>query len=294
MSHAANRRWAWLFIILLLIPGGVAGAQKLDPEVVNLTASVTMTRSAAVVEGCGFTTVDVWVNDVVGLYGADFRMTFDPARLQVVDQDSYTYGTQLQPIGTFLKTDFVIRKVACNALDSSNSLCDEPAEVGTIWYSNTQVNPSVEVSGSGPIASITFRALSPGSSPLVFYYTKLADRNGYQIPNTTTGSDLTAVPIAQPAVDIGRLFGSDTTARLSWGKVTGAATYRVYRAIMPYFLPAEPAWGVTTGLSYEDPEALGSTVEEYYYVVKSACPDGFISAHSNRVGAFDFDLVPGS
>jgi len=95
MSHAANRRWAWLFIILLLIPGGVAGAQKLDPEVVNLTASVTMTRSAAVVEGCGFTTVDVWVNDVVGLYGADFRMTFDPARLQVVDQDSYTYGTQL-------------------------------------------------------------------------------------------------------------------------------------------------------------------------------------------------------
>ncbi len=62
----------------------------------------------------------------------------------------------------------------------------------------------------------------------------------------------------------------------------------------PYFTPAEPAFGFTSGLSYEDPNALGSTAAKYFYVVKSACSDGFTSAGSNRTGAWDFDLVRGS
>ena len=85
-----------------------------------------------------------------------------------------------------------------------------------------------------------------------------------------------------------------TTARLSWSAIAQAATYRVFRATAPYFAPAEPAFGFTTGLAYEDPTALGSTAQEYFYIVKSACSDGFTGGDSNRTGAWDYDLIPGS
>lgn len=285
----------WLIVLALLLPATAVAAQGLDPEqaaVPEATASVTLVRSSPSVQGCGLTTVDIWLNNVVAAYGADVRINYDITKLMVVDYDQYSYGTQIQPLSGFMKPDFVIRQVACNALDAADPYCDEPAEVGTIWYAFTQVNPTGPTSGSGALARITFRAVGAGNSPLDIFYSKVSDRNGVTIPNTETDSDLNATPLANPVVGIRKMDA--TTARLSWSAISQAATYRVFRATAPYFAPAEPAFGFTTGLSYEDAAALGSTAQEYFYIVKSACSDGFTSTGSNRTGAWDYDLIPGS
>jgi hypothetical protein len=295
--HLSRRALAlrWLIALVLLLPATAAAAQGVAPEQAtqpDTTASVSLVRASPNVQGCALTTVDVWVNNVVAAYGVDVRINYDPTKLMVIDQDQYSYGTQIQPLSGFMKPDFVMRQVACNALDPADPFCDEAAEVGTIWYAFTQVNPTQEVSGSGAIARITFRAVGAGLSPLDFFYSKMSDRNGITIPNTETDSELTAAPLADPVVTIGKL--NATTARLSWSGVASAATYRIFRATAPYFTPAEPAFGFTSGFSYEDSNALGSTAQEYFYIVKSACADGYTSAGSNRTGAWDYDLVPGS
>lgn len=280
----------WLVILLLLLPAS-AGAQGLAPQSPDALPGVSLTRSAPTVQGCNFVTVDIWINEVTSLYGADVRIRFDPALVQVVDQESAAAGTQIQPFNDFLKTDWVIRKNACNALDPADELCNDPAEVGTIWYAATALNPTPPVSGSGAIARITFRAVSAGVSPLTITYTKLSDREGVQIENIETDGDLDALPLAAPVVTITK--ESAEAIHLNWPRVTDAGNYRVYRAVEPYFTPAEPFFGQTTGRIYGDDEALGSTAQEYYYVVRAACPDGFPGGDSNRTGAFDFDLVAG-
>ena len=58
-------------------------------------------------------------------------------------------------------------------------------------------------------------------------------------------------------------------------------------------MPVNPAHKVTTDLSVDDLGALGNPDDNYYYVVESACANDFHSGPSNRVGEFDFALVPG-
>ena len=71
------------------------------------------------------------------------------------------------------------------------------------------------------------------------------------------------------------------------------ANYRLYRKTLPYFVPVNPAHKVTTDLSVDDLGALGDPADNFYYVVESACANDFYSGPSNRVGEFDFALVPG-
>ena len=83
--------------------------------------------------------IDIYVQDVVDLYGADVRLSFNTSIAQVVDANPTLAGTQIQPLATFMSPDFVIKKEANNS-------------AGTIWYAATQINPSPPVSGSGPLA----------------------------------------------------------------------------------------------------------------------------------------------
>ena len=48
------------------------------------------------------------------------RVQFDPALLQVVDANVSAPFVQIQPLSGFLQTNFVIKKLACNALDPTN------------------------------------------------------------------------------------------------------------------------------------------------------------------------------
>ena len=133
--------------------------------------------------------IDIYVENVVELYGADVRLGFDSTALQVVDADPTTDGIQITPLDTFLSPDFVVRKGLGYAEDPH-----------VIWYAVTQVNPSEAVSGSGPLARITFTALEPGSFSLPITYHKLARRDSLEIPSTAQGCSVTFVNIDEGGV----------------------------------------------------------------------------------------------
>ena len=98
-------------------------------------AATSSFSSPATINGCDEAQLQVWVNDVVGLYGADIQLSFAPDVLEVVDSNSGASGIQVEN-GGFLKPDFIV----INSADNSQ---------GTIRYAMTQLNPTVPASGSG-------------------------------------------------------------------------------------------------------------------------------------------------
>ncbi len=110
-------------------------------------------------------------------------------------------------------------------------------------------------------------------------------------------------PICDPAaapnpVAIEKSGASDVLLR--WQHVDPNSAYEVWRATSPYFDPAageglllstEPA---TAGeMTYLDAGALGDHTQNYFYVLRGYLNNG-TSDPSNRVGEFDFQLVPGT
>jgi hypothetical protein len=70
--------------------------------------------------------------------------------------------------------------------------------------------------------------------------------------------------------------------------------YVVFRSTDPGFVPAGgDSVYQTKGTSYLDPGAAGSTVNNYFYVVKAADPSRNKAEDSNRVGEFDADMDNG-
>lgn len=174
----AGRLAATLGVVLVggvLIVGGRAAAAPQATIVRCDPATIAGPLGTAV-------DVDIYVENVVELYGADVRLSFDPAVLQVVDDDPATDGIQITPLDTFLSPDFVVRKGLGYAEDPD-----------VIWYAVTQVNPSEAVSGSGPLARITFTASEAGSFTLPITYHKLARRDSLEIPSIAQDCTITFV-----------------------------------------------------------------------------------------------------
>jgi hypothetical protein len=102
--------------------------------------------------GVGATTaVDIRIENVTDLRYAAVYLLFDPALLEVVDDDPTTAGVQIQP-GSFLGPDFVEENIVYSA-------------DGEIDFRAASDRP---VNGSGVLATITFRGKSPGISGLRF------------------------------------------------------------------------------------------------------------------------------
>ncbi|MCP4166137.1 MAG: hypothetical protein GY759_09620 [Chloroflexi bacterium] len=102
-------------------------------------------------------------------------------------------------------------------------------------------------------------------------------------------------------------------AELSWqhvlqdiyGQPLTVHTYRIHRSTSPYFTPGGANLAQTlTGpfpagpIVWDDPGKIGDVTQNYYYVVIAVTTDSYgtvrMSLPSNRVGEFDFGLVPGS
>ena len=83
---------------------------------------------------------------------------------------------------------------------------------------------------------------------------------------------------------------------LNWLDAAGASEYKVYRATDPYFTPDDAVnlLATVTGTSYTDQKATGNASINYYYKVLAvdACPPSDPN-YTQRVGEFDFDLMPG-
>lgn len=87
---------------------------------------------------------------------------------------------------------------------------------------------------------------------------------------------------------------SGNNAVLTWGDVPGATQYRVHRSTQAYFTPVHATALVTqTALTYTDLNAIGNPAVNYFYGVTALDAQGRETDLVNRVGEFDFALLPG-
>ena len=163
-------------IVAALLQGAAASAAP------GQTAIVRPDPLISAVPVGGQVVVNLYVQDVQNLNGADIRLSFDPTVLEVQDANPSVSGVQIQPLGTFLHPDFVVRKKACNVVDPADPDC---SVAGLVWYAAAQVNPSLPVSGSGPVAAVTFKRLRPDVTILTITGHDLADERGVMIPSMT-------------------------------------------------------------------------------------------------------------
>lgn len=118
------------------------------------------------------TTVEVRISDATDLFAAEILLEFNPALLEVVDADTSegAPGIQIAP-GTFPDPNDGF--MAANQVDNTT---------GTILYAVTLLSPSLPVSGSGPLAYITFRGKAAGDSVLAFQRVLLSNQEAMEIP----------------------------------------------------------------------------------------------------------------
>ncbi|MGB9591496.1 MAG: cohesin domain-containing protein, partial [Candidatus Kryptoniota bacterium] len=218
--------------LLLNIMGLHRNALADDP----LATSVTISPNPASLNGCDSLALEIWVNNVNGLYGADIQLTFNPLVLEVQDDDPVKNGVQVQN-GGFLAPDFVLY----NSVDNLN---------GNIRYTITQLNPTEPVHGSGKLIIIHFKAKSNGESTIHFSRVELANRDAVIIPATLQDGKITTNPPLSPILTITKLNASD--ARLSWTSEGGIAEYHLYRGTTPYFEPQDPAYQTLSSTQYDD------------------------------------------
>ncbi len=121
----------------------------------------------------GSLTVDVVAENVTNMYGAEFRLRYDPAMVSVQDLKADQDGIQIQA-GSLLPADqgFVV----ANEVNETE---------GTIIFAMTLLNPAPPVSGSGPLARVTFDMLQRGSSTIDVEHAKLVAIDLQTIPSRT-------------------------------------------------------------------------------------------------------------
>ena len=117
-------------------------------------------------------TVQLSVENIPQVYGADIELTFDPQVLEVVDADASKDGIQLQS-GDFINPEQEPGFFLQNQVDNEN---------GVIDYALTLLNPAPAVEGDGVLANITLRAKSDGESQLRIKTGEFGTREGEVIP----------------------------------------------------------------------------------------------------------------
>ena len=140
-----------------------------------LTTLIVMVCMASIAAGTSVTvdsrdvsvgdtfTIDVTVNpEGNSVYSAQYDMEFNPAILQVTDQDT----------GDFLTQD------GKNSITVKNTFNNT---IGKLGYGETRMSVTSGVTGAGVLATITFEAVSAGSTDLVLSDVVVGDPNAQSI-----------------------------------------------------------------------------------------------------------------
>ncbi len=132
--------------------------------------------------------VEIYIENVVDMWAGDIQLSFDPTMAPIVDADPAADGVQIQTLDDFLSSDFVARRNGDNV-------------IGSIWYAATQVAtqppapPRLPVSGSGPLARITFVALQAGSFTMPITDQTIVRSDGTQIEATAVDCQVTFIAV---------------------------------------------------------------------------------------------------
>ncbi len=160
---------AMLALVVLSLSVGVS-------PVMAQSTVVRFDPSSATVAVGQVVNVNVQIDSVAGLAGAEVNISYNPALLDVQDADPNKAGVQIAP-GSFLKPDLV----AQNTVDTAQ---------GKISFAVTQVAPTQPVTGSGVLATISFKGKADGTSPLTFNVVNLSTSGGTAISRTVQNGQI--------------------------------------------------------------------------------------------------------
>lgn len=124
-------------------------------------------------------TLDLAIDQVSRLYGAQIHLTFDPEALEVIDAQPDQPGVQIKA-GAMPIPDLVVR----NTVDN---------QVGAIDYAVTQLPPNQPGEGNGVIASVTVRAKKASLTEIQIQELLLADTDGKSIEVTSAHGQVRVV-----------------------------------------------------------------------------------------------------
>jgi hypothetical protein len=168
-------------------------------------------------------TIDVTVNpEGKVVYSAQYNMEFNPAILQVTDQDT----------GDFLTQDGKNSITVKNAYNNT---------IGKIEYGETRMGVTSGVIDAGVLATITFEAVSAGSTDLVFSNVVVGDPSAQPIDGVVLNNGqvtVTGEPQEEPDLVIteksetlvGSAFTVTYTVENNGGGNAGASTTCIYYA----------------------------------------------------------------
>lgn len=145
-------------------------------------------------------TVDIQVKGAPPIYGADVRLEFDPAFLQVVDQEASADGIQVID-GDFIdpQQSFFLQNQVLN-------------DQGAVDYALTLLNPAPEVKGNGRLVRIVFQALQMGQTTLTITQGQYGTRSG-EVISAVLGSATLQISDRRPSGSTGS--STDLTVDLS-------------------------------------------------------------------------------
>lgn len=145
-----------------------------------------VTLQPAPAEG-GLVKVEVLAENITDLYGLELHLKYDPTVLELQDSKEDQAGVQVEP-GTLLPLNqgFVVANQAI------------PTE-GKVTYAITLLNPAPPVSGSGPIARLTFKTLQNVPATITVEQAILVSVNLQTIPVQTAPLTIGGAEQAAPA-----------------------------------------------------------------------------------------------
>ena len=196
-----------------------------------LAARVYLSPDAAILEPGQTVTVDIRIEDVTRLYGIDLLLSFDPQTLAVLD--SVSGGPDAPRIlpGGFLNLTQAF--TATNQADNS---------AGTVRFMQALLYPAPPANGSGVLARITFRALSPGSS-LLLLEAALANNAAEPIPAAVEGGQILVLAAEPSATTVPTATPTPTVSRTPSATATRSPTPTVTPTLGPSRTPtASPTW----------------------------------------------------
>ncbi len=198
-------------MLVAVLTIAVIGSMGLPPATASADPGVTLTLepSSQTLSAGKTTTVDIMMNNVSNLYGAEVHLSFDETLLEVQDADATISGNQTAPSSDL----FPFVTGAYYTVEDENlyyysysdveggyfiAQCEADNGLGEIDYAVTLLNP-VEpnpplagISGSGVLATITFLCLGEGEASIDFDVVKLADADANPITvDSTSGAIIT-------------------------------------------------------------------------------------------------------
>lgn len=153
-----------LLVVLLVLARPAQPASAANAVLSIASSSTTLSVGTSAV-------VTINVAAVSNLYGYQFQVSYDPGKVNATGAF----------INSFLDT-------STNAFipSSWNAACS----AGVCRFALSKVNPATSVSGTGPLAQITFVGIAAGDFAVGFSGDLLTDRNGMAIAHTATGGSV--------------------------------------------------------------------------------------------------------